>query len=71
MCVESRCMNTKSPMYKKYDFAGWVFFSLNDYRMHMGEATIGLSNYRIHGSVSDTGEIKPSYEAVRRLNTEN
>lgn len=61
----------KISMYKKYDFAGWVFFSLNDYRTHMGEATIGLSNYRIHGSVSDTGEIKPSYEVVRRLNTEN
>lgn len=59
----------KIAMYKKYDFAGWIFFSLNDYRTHFGEATIGLSKYRIHGSVSDTGEIKPSYEVVKKLNT--
>ena len=45
---------------------GTIYFCLNDYRTHMGEAGDGRLCRRVHGSVSLTGEPKPSYYTVRR-----
>lgn len=59
----------KLEKYKKYDFAGWVYFSLNDYRTHVGEDGKGKYRQRIHGSVDIKGNIKPSYYFIKENNT--
>ncbi|MGN0447672.1 MAG: glycoside hydrolase family 2 protein [Acutalibacteraceae bacterium] len=58
----------KLDYYKKYNFAGWVYFSLNDYRTHVGESGKGKLKQRIHGSVDLYGNKKPSYEFIKCAN---
>lgn len=58
----------KLAYYKKYGFAGWVYFSLNDYRTHVGESGKGKLRQRIHGSVDLYGNKKPSYDFIKEQN---
>lgn len=61
----------KLDYYKKYGFAGWVYFSLNDYRTHIGESGKGKLKQRIHGSVDLYGNKKPSYEFIKTANSKD
>ena len=58
----------KLEYYKKYSFTGWVYFSLNDYRTHVGESGKGKLKQRIHGSVDLYGNKKPSYDFIKYAN---
>ena len=58
----------KTALYEKLDFAGWVYFCLNDYRTHIGESGSGKHKQRIHGSVDPVGNKKPSYDFVKGQN---
>ena len=58
----------KTALYEKLDFAGWVYFCLNDYRTHIGESGSGKYKQRIHGSVDLEGAKKPSYAFVKAQN---
>lgn len=58
----------KLEYYKKYNFTGWVYFSLNDYRTHVGESGTGKLKQRIHGSVDLYGNKKPSYDFIKTNN---
>lgn len=58
----------KLPYYKKYGFNGWIYFSLNDYRTHVGETGMGRLKQRIHGSVDLYGNKKPSYDFIKTEN---
>lgn len=58
----------KLEYYKEYGFTGWVYFSLNDYRTHVGESGKGKLKQRIHGSVDLYGNKKPSYDFIKRKN---
>ncbi|MGN0563048.1 MAG: glycoside hydrolase family 2 protein [Candidatus Fimenecus sp.] len=58
----------KLEYYKKYNFTGWVYFSLNDYRTHVGESGEGKLKQRIHGSVDLYGNKKPSYDFIKTNN---
>lgn len=50
------------PIYRSLpNMAGYVWFSLNDYRTHCGESGEGKLKQRIHGSTDLYGEEKPSY----------
>lgn len=56
------------PIYKTLDnMAGYVWFSLNDYRTHCGEAGAGKLRQRIHGSTDLYGNEKPSYEIFKKV----
>lgn len=57
--------------YEKYGFEGWVYFSLNDYRTHVGESGKGKLKQRIHGSVDLYGNKKPSYDFIKAENGKN
>lgn len=59
----------KLAFYKKYGFNGWVYFSLNDYRTHVGETGHGKLKQRIHGSVDLYGNKKPSYDFIKSANS--
>lgn len=51
------------PIYKSLpNMCGYVWFSLNDYRTHCGEAGEGKLKQRIHGSTDLFGNEKPSYK---------
>lgn len=51
------------PIYKSLsNMCGYVWFSLNDYRTHCGEAGEGKLKQRIHGSTDLVGNEKPSYK---------
>lgn len=58
----------KVALYRKYQLNGWVYFSLNDYRTHMGEDGQGRFQKRVHGSTDLYGALKPSYTVVRDQN---
>ncbi len=59
-------LREKTDAYRKYrNCAGLIFFSLNDYRTHMGEVGSGRRRARIHGVVDLYGAPKPSYAALR------
>lgn len=58
----------KIKYYRKYQLSGWIFFSLNDYRTHVGEAGKGKEKQRIHGSVDLYGNKKPSYDFIKGEN---
>jgi len=45
--------------------SGVIYFSLNDYRTHMGEEGTGRFRQRVHGIVDIYGNKKPSYAVVR------
>lgn len=46
---------------------GYVWFSLNDYRTHMGEDGEGRLRQRVHGSTDMYGNEKPSYRLLTEL----
>jgi len=56
--------------FRKHEFiAGAIFFSLNDYRTHMGENGVGRFKQRIHGVMDLYGNLKPSYEALKEVSS--
>lgn len=56
------------PIYKSLpNMVGYVWFSLNDYRTHCGEAGEGKMKQRIHGSVDLYGNEKPSYKVFSEI----
>ena len=70
---ERRCQIIKDrlALYKTVNnLVGYVYFSLNDYRTHCGEA--GVDNYRqrVHGSTDLYGNKKLSYDVFKKLNRE-
>lgn len=69
---ERRCeiYREKVALYRRYHLNGWVYFSLNDYRTHMGEDGAGRYQKRVHGSADLYGGVKPSYAVVREQNEE-
>lgn len=58
----------KVALYKQYGLNGWIYFSLNDYRTHMGEQGDGKWKQRVHGSTDLCGKVKPSYEIIKQQN---
>lgn len=58
----------KLALYAQLDFAGWIYFCLNDYRTHIGESGEGKYRQRIHGSVDMQGNRKPSYAFIQKDN---
>lgn len=56
------------PIYKSLpNMVGYVWFSLNDYRTHCGEAGEGKLKQRIHGSTDLYGNEKPSYKVFSQV----
>jgi beta-galactosidase len=49
--------------------AGAIYFCLNDYRTHMGEAGTGVSKQRVHGVFDIDGKAKPSAEVLAWLSS--
>lgn len=47
---------------------GYVWFSLNDYRTHVGEQGMGRLRQRVHGSTDLYGNEKPSYKTLCKVN---
>lgn len=47
---------------------GYVWFSLNDYRTHVGEEGSGRFRQRVHGSTDLYGNQKPSYDVLCEVN---
>lgn len=47
---------------------GYVWFSLNDYRTHIGEQGEGRFKQRVHGSTDLYAEKKPSYNVLCEVN---
>lgn len=59
----AQILRERIPVYKSLEnMAGYVWFSLNDYRTHYGEYGEGKMKQRIHGSTDLYGNEKPSYE---------
>lgn len=58
--------NEKTALYKKYNLNGWIYFSLNDYRTHLGEDGSGRLKQRVHGSTDLRGRRKPSYSIMQQ-----
>lgn len=55
-------------LYNKIDnIKGYMWFSLNDYRTHCGEAGEDKMRQRVHGSTDLYGNEKPSYSLLREL----
>lgn len=55
-------------LWTKADYImGCIYFSLNDYRTHMGEAGKGRFKQRVHGLTDCWFNPKPSYNAYRSL----
>lgn len=55
-------------IYRKLEnMVGYVWFSLNDYRTHIGEDGQGRFKQRIHGSTDLYGKEKPSYKVLTKL----
>lgn len=56
------------PIYKSLpNLVGYVWFSLNDYRTHCGEAGEGRMKQRIHGSTDLYANEKPSYKVFSQV----
>lgn len=56
------------PIYKSLpNMVGYVWFSLNDYRTHCGEAGEGKMKQRIHGSTDLYADEKPSYKVFSEI----
>jgi beta-galactosidase len=49
--------------------SGAIYFCLNDYRTHVGEAGEGLLRRRVHGVTDLTGIEKPSAHVLRRMSS--
>ena len=64
---ERRCkiLTSRLKLYREIEnIRGYVWFSLNDYRTHVGESGSGRYRCRIHGSVDLYGAEKPSYRLL-------
>lgn len=58
----AQILKDRIPVYMSLEhMAGYVWFSLNDYRTHYGEWGEGKMKQRIHGSTDLYGNEKPSY----------
>lgn len=61
-------LRERIPIYKKLEnMAGYVWFSLNDYRTQMGEEGEGRFKQRVHGSTDLYGNKKNSYDVFARV----
>ncbi|WP_435925749.1 glycoside hydrolase family 2 TIM barrel-domain containing protein [Paenibacillus sp. DYY-L-2] len=57
----------KTEVYRRHpNIAGFIFFSLNDYRTQMGEDGVGRLRQRVHGVTDLYGVEKPSYQLLRQ-----
>lgn len=64
----ARILEERLALYKKiHNICGYMWFSLNDYRTHCGEAGKDKMRQRVHGSTDLYGSKKPSYELLRKL----
>ena len=64
----SRILRERLALYEKIpNICGYVWFSLNDYRTHMGEEGDGKFRRRVHGSTDIYGNEKPSYRLLCSL----
>lgn len=64
----ARILEERLALYKKiHNICGYMWFSLNDYRTHCGEAGKDKMRQRVHGSTDLYGNKKPSYELLRKL----
>ena len=64
----TRILLERIPIYKTLpNMVGYVWFSLNDYRTHCGEAGEGKMKQRIHGSTDLYGNEKPSYQVFAEI----
>ncbi|MBQ9198519.1 MAG: hypothetical protein IJ157_14970 [Clostridia bacterium] len=65
--ARERIFLEKTAYYRQIpEIVGTIYFCLNDYRTHTGEEGEGRLRRRVHGSVSLTGEPKPSWFTVQR-----
>lgn len=63
----ARILAERLEMYAKIDnIKGYMWFSLNDYRTHCGEAGRDKMRRRIHGSTDLYGNEKPSYRLLQK-----
>jgi len=61
-------MKYHTSVYEQKPFvAGAIYFSLNDYRTHMGEEGEEKFRRRVHGIVDIEGNKKPSYDSLRKI----
>ncbi|HEZ7988420.1 MAG TPA: exodeoxyribonuclease VII large subunit, partial [Ruminococcus sp.] len=51
----------------KYHSSGHIYFSLKDYRTHVGEAGFGRYKSRVHGLSSMWFDKKPSFQVYKGL----
>lgn len=64
----SEILKERLELYARIDnLKGYVWFSLNDYRTHVGEQGEGKLRQRVHGSTDLYGNEKPSYTLLRTL----
>lgn len=64
----ARILKERLEMYSKIEnICGYMWFSLNDYRTHCGEAGDGKMRQRVHGSTDLYGNEKPSYRLLCEL----
>lgn len=69
---EKRCeiLKERLEMYSRVDnIRGYVWFSLNDYRTHVGEQGEDKMRQRVHGSTDLYGNEKPSFHLFTKLQT--
>lgn len=65
----SRILSERLALYRTIgNIRGYIWFSLNDYRTHLGESGEGRFQCRIHGSVDLYGAEKPSYRLFCKEN---
>lgn len=63
-----RILEERITLYEKIpNICGYVWFSLNDYRTHMGEEGEDNLRRRVHGSTDLYGNEKPSYRLLCKL----
>lgn len=64
----SEILKERLKLYSRIDnLKGYVWFSLNDYRTHVGEQGEGKLRQRVHGSTDLYGNEKPSYALLRSM----
>lgn len=54
---------------KRSWISGAIYFSLNDYRTHMGESGEGKFRQRVHGVTDLYGQRKPSFDVYKKLSS--
>lgn len=64
----TQILTERIPIYKTLpNMVGYVWFSLNDYRTHCGEAGEGKFKQRVHGSTDLYADEKPSYKVFSEI----